>query len=141
MCRNIELFDAYTAKIFARLYERFPMPDDVSIIDFLGQGSLGEYGDIVDEHGKKLAEANIAWHTFIWLKETGFIRIEGEHAYLSLTGIVLTAKGLEVLKATPSSVQPSSRIGDVLIGMLKTGATESASQLIGQAIKLGTTGY
>ena len=84
------------------------------------------------------AHANVAWHTFIWLKETGFIKIEGEHAYLSFSGIVLTAKGLEVLKATPESIKPSKHIGNALIGLLKEGGTEAAKQLVGQAIQLGT---
>jgi len=145
MCKNIELFDEYTAKIFARLYSTFPIPQDFSMIDFIERGEINDYGIIVDKESEAIAHinvaeahANVAWHTFIWLKETGFIKIEGEHAYLSFSGIALTAKGLEVLKATPESVQPRSRIGDVLIGLLKQGGTEAAKQLVGQAIKLGT---
>jgi len=138
MCKNIELFDEYTAKIFARLYSTFPMPQDISMIDFLGRGHFGEFGEVVDEEGDPIKDAQVAWHTFIWLNETGFIRIESKHAYLSLSGIVLSAKGLEVLKATPSSVQQGKQIGTELIGMLKAGATESAKQLIQQAIQLGT---
>lgn len=145
MCKNIELFDEYTAKIFTKLYQTFPVPQDFIIVDFIARGEVNDFGMIVDKKDEasshlnvSSAHANVAWHTFTWLKETGFIKIEGEHHSLSLSGIVLTAKGLEVLKATPESLQPSKRIGDALIGLLKQGATESASQLIGQAIKLGT---
>lgn len=138
MCENIELFDEYTAKIFAQSYQKFPMPHDVSIVDFIKQGKINDFGMIVNDKDKPSAHAQVAWHTFIWLKETGFIKIESEHPYLSLTGIVLTAKGLEVLKATPSSIQQNSHIGNELIGLLKTGSIEAAKQLVGQAIKLGT---
>jgi hypothetical protein len=68
--------------------------------------------------------------------ETGFIVIEREQPYLSVSGVTLSAKGLEVLTAQPKSIQAAKRIGNEIIGALKVGNLEAAKELVRQAVKL-----
>jgi len=136
MCQNIELFDEYTAKVFALLYSTFPVKQSIEIIDFVGKGAFDDFGVIVNAKNEPLPEAKVAWHTLIWLKEADFISIGREHAYTDVSDVTLTIKGLEVLKARPESIQPAKRIGNEVIGALKVGNVEAAKELVRQAIKL-----
>ncbi|MOA26170.1 hypothetical protein D3C78_1469440 [compost metagenome] len=49
----------------------------------------------------------------------------------------LTAKGLEVLKATPASLQTGPSLGEQLVDASKSGTKELVRGAVGEALSLG----
>ncbi|WP_244057437.1 hypothetical protein, partial [Aeromonas caviae] len=75
-----------------------------------------------------------AFECMHWLIEAGYLHGKA-HAYEYIENAVLTAKGLEVLKATPDSLQES--LGERMQEAAKSGMGETARALIGQVVSLG----
>ena len=130
--KNIDLFETYTAAIFARLYEAFPLPcalDAQQISDCPG----------IDEFGAMQKPAEICRATMGWLADSGYIRAAGATQY-AMTGAVLTAKGLEALKATPEALSGKTPVGERIAQLVATGsmdlAREAARVAISSAVKL-----
>lgn len=137
MCTNIELFDEYTGSVLAKLYQNFPIAIDLGVDEISGHTQMNDFGVIVNEKGKESKHAQVAWHTIQWLKNAGYIHIETQYPYTGYHGCVLTAKGLEVLKATPESVQPQEYLGDQLVSAAKNGTTATLKEAAKQAISTG----
>lgn len=130
--KNIEMFDIYTAKVLAKLYKNFPLKIDIDVCDMLGL--------IIDQENMQVPkECDILNDTIAWLQESGFIYFEGSHVY-GFSRVVLSAKGLEVLKSTPSSITPRDGIGESLKDVLTQGKKESIRQVVGtilsQAVRI-----
>ncbi len=142
MCQNIELFDEYTARVFSRLYQSFPVKQTIDILEFFELGVPDKYqpGFVLNIKGERdiFSEQNakLAWHTLIFLKENGFVSIGRESPYTYFSDVTLTIKGLNVLQAEPDSIKPAKRIGNEIIGALNTGRLEAAKALVRQAIRL-----
>ncbi|NAN55260.1 hypothetical protein EX349_29140 [Pseudomonas protegens] len=133
MAKNIEQFDEYTGRIFAHLYENFPVPVSLSPRNFLDCGSISISAD---EYVYTTDEAKIFLATAKWLVMTGYIHSKGEKkSYISEA--VLTAKGLEILKATPSSVVGGPSLGDKLATAAKEEGREALRSLVSEALSLG----
>lgn len=129
MPSNIEQFDEYAARIFALLYEAFPVPRDIDALELSGRPD-------VDENGMPQEEAEIAISTLHWLREAGYVWYENETGYGALN-VVLSAKGLELLKVVPASLEGKTSIGERLRTVATAGSAEVGKKLIAIALTEG----
>lgn len=130
---NIEKFDDITAKVFAELYLSFPVPKTLMAEDFV------ESAMVFDErHGMEIPtdDAEFFIATAEWLMQAGYLTCK-PYPYLRVDDAVLTAKGLEILKAIPDSVNSKSTIGEELATTAKEGGKEIARGLVSEALGLG----
>lgn len=130
---NIEMFDDITGKIFAALYQSFPVPRYLmaeSFVDVAMQFSEKHDMDIPTQ------EAEFFIATAQWLIQAGYLT-GTPYPYLRVDDAVLTAKGLEVLKAIPDSVSSKASIGEQLANTAKEEGREVFRGLVGQALGIG----
>jgi len=128
---NIEKFDEYTALIFARLYGSFPLRIDLSHVDFLYE----EWSREPYDHDVYNPQAEFLTATMQWLKDAGYL--SGEPSAIGLYKAVLTAKGLEVLKATPASLEHGPSIGERISDAVKAEGRETMRGLVSEALGIG----
>lgn len=129
MSKNMALFDDFAVQIMADLYAAFPQRQAVDCIKLSGAGEL-------DEYGRASHECDICAETVRWLHEEGYVRAESLSVY-GANQVTLTSKGLELLRAVPSSLRSKASVGDQLVAMLKGGARESARALLNKAMAEG----
>lgn len=124
---NIDRFNDCTARLFAMLYQEFPFKVNLNYAQWLG-----------DEHGGEITMDDLEFckATVHWLQEAGYITTGQQSRYL-ITGVGLTAKGLEVLKAVPESVDAKQSIGESLIEYGKGESVRTATSLISTALTEG----
>ena len=139
MARNIELFDEYTARILSRLYERFPVKCPLDVGEITGHTETDEFGTIVAPDGRASKEAEIARATIEWLADTGYLRAENASLPFGYASCVLTARGLELLKATPRSVSLKETLGDRLVRLVRDGSMDLAKDAVRAAVALAVT--
>lgn len=131
---NIKRFDELTGQILSVLYESFPVPRVLLLKDLIPDGiSFDERigFDVPNENGEFL------FACIDWLTESGYLRFKDKVQATGYTECVLTAKGLEVLKATPDSLSTESSLGEQLVDASKTGAKSLIGDLAGQALSIG----
>ncbi len=134
---NIERFDELTGQVLARLYAEFPLPIRLIPDQFVEKSWL------VDEFTGALfasAETEFFTATVDWLAEAGYLRYqELERTKVNgFSGAVLTAKGLELLKAIPDSLGGSfgERLRDAAATEGREGLRALVSQVLGAGISL-----
>ena len=144
MTSNIERFDYIVVQALAELYGCFPvrtsllanrfiLSDDGQPIEALSPADEMSLGEREPNH-LYFVQKEFAFEALLWLVEAGYVRGEPKGgAYI--IDAVLTAKGLEVLKATPDSLQES--LGERMQEAAKSGMGEAARVLIGQVVSLG----
>lgn len=136
--KNIELFDEYTARIFADLYRSFPVKRSLDARKLSGHEDYDDFGRILNERGDPSKEFEVAYATIEWLFDTGYIRgHEPSGSGMSLA--VLSPMGLAVLKSVPSSLKAGESMGDKLSKLLAEGATDSARDLVKAALAAGAS--
>ena len=131
---NIKRFDELTGQILGVLYESFPVPRHLLLKDLVPDGfTFNDFlgYEIPNEDGEFL------FACIDWLAESGYLRFKDKVQPTGYTEGVLTAKGLEVLKATPNSLSTDSSLGDQLVDATKTGAKGLVGDLAGQALSIG----
>lgn len=119
---NIQHFDEIAAKVFASLYEHFPLPYSLSCVEITE-------GKEIDDFGKPAKEAEICIATLEWLRDENYIKI-GEVSRMDVYDIALTAKGLRVLKTLPKALEGKTTLGEKLIIAIKAGAITTAVDLL-----------
>ena len=134
--KNIELFDHYAARILAELYEAFPVKRPLDARKLCGHSDVDEWGTILDERGERSKAFEVARGTIEWLSETGYLR-GGDLGRYGLNGAVLTAMGLDVLKAKPESLRGADSMGDRLVRLVREGAFDLARDLVKSALASG----
>ncbi|HDT6080014.1 TPA: hypothetical protein QHC28_004739 [Aeromonas veronii bv. veronii] len=129
---NIEKFDDIAAETFAILYERFPLPCYIAVEHFT-EGRQA-YEDI--DHGGQMPtdEARLIDATFVWLVDAGYIK-GNVNRHIGIGQAVLTAKGLETLKATPDSL--TAPMGERIKDAVKQDGRDVARSLVSQALSIG----
>ncbi|HEY0288551.1 MAG TPA: hypothetical protein VGC62_16330 [Pseudomonas sp.] len=130
---NIEKFDDYAGKIFAELYQQFPRPCTLTPKDFI------EVAEIWDERLEMTLptdDAEFFIATGNWLIQAGYV-FGGKRVSYQISDAVLTPKGLEILKATPDSVNGKASLGEALISSVAEGGKDVTKGLVSQAFGLG----
>jgi hypothetical protein len=136
---NIERFDELTGSLLVALYAAFPMPVALVPENYVGKSWM------VDNFSGALfasEEAEFFAATVQWLNNAGYLRYqEMDPAKVNgFTGAVLTAKGLELLKAIPDSLGGSfgERLGKAAAAEGREGLRALVSQVLGAGISLLT---
>ncbi|MGA9701124.1 hypothetical protein [Pseudomonas sp.] len=131
--QNIKRFDEYTGQIFAYLYQSFPVPTSIvprEFVDLETDGLAANKDDDINE------EIRIFLATARWLVMSGYIHCREERLSY-IREAVLTAKGLEILKRTPSSVEGGPSFGDRLSKAAKEEGRETMRSLVSEVLGLG----
>ncbi|WP_049818735.1 hypothetical protein [Pseudomonas taiwanensis] len=139
MASNMERFDLLTGAVFAQLYESFPEPVILDPYHFLAQiAPEGQDQDVQNEQAFGAIE--FFGHTIDWLTRTGYLtHTTTVRRELSIfEDCVLTAKGLEVLKALPDSVT-GKNFGSLLQDAAENGLLDSVKSLAGKALAVGAS--
>ncbi|MBP4058401.1 hypothetical protein [Aeromonas sp. Prich7-2] len=129
---NIEQFDAIAGQTFALLYEAFPIPIALPLVKYTGEGLVFEVDGFTGSELTQQAELVMA--SLVWLVDSGYIRAT-VHQKSGLAEAVLTAKGLETLKATPGSL--TTPLGERLKDAVKQDGREITRSLVSQALSIG----
>ncbi len=129
---NIEQFDEVAGKTFAMLYEAFPIPIDLPLREYTGVE--GVY--VNQEEDELTHQARLVISTLEWLQESGYVMAKVRPDF-GLNRCVLTAKGLETLKATPGSL--TTPLGERLKEAVKQDGREITRSLASQALSIGLT--
>lgn len=134
---NIERFDELTGRVLAALYAAFPLPVVLLPVKFV---TVAERMD--DFLGGAVAseETEFFAATVRWLAEAGYLRYQvcDPELVQGFTGAVLTAKGLELLKAIPDSLGGSfgERLGEAVASEGREGLRALVSQVLGTGVSL-----
>ncbi|HAF91228.1 MAG TPA: hypothetical protein DCG67_05640 [Pseudomonas sp.] len=134
---NIERFDELTGRVLAALYAAFPVPVALCPDLFVSEASRMD-----DFLGMPVAteEAEFCDATICWLATAGYLHFQERDPELlqGFAGVVLTAKGLELLKAIPDSLGGSfgERLRDAAAAEGREGLRALASQVLGAGIAL-----
>lgn len=129
--KNIELFDRYASVLLGRLYEKFPCRDVI----FLSEIASEE----IDPAEELTINLQIARDTLLWLADSGYLNYDKDN-YYAFQGVVLTEKGLRLLREVPESLKSKKTLGERLINALKIGAEETAREILKTIISLGVRG-
>lgn len=132
---NIQKFDEITGQVFGVLYENFPVAKCLLIKDFLDDGfSYDEraQGDFPNQNGE------FFFACVEWLAQAGYLRFQEKLHYSGFDDVVLTAKGLEALKAIPASLSMGPSLGEQLVDATKNGTKSILSNLAGEVLSVGT---
>ena len=81
-------------------------------------------------------ECEIFRDTMLWLQESGYIKYRTGDIHF-FHDVVLTARGLELLKAVPDSVQSKSGLGDKLSFIAKKGGDEALKNMVNTLLSMG----
>jgi len=132
---NIELFDEYTARILAMLYEAFPIRIALDAVEMSG-AEIDDFGVPLGALGKRSKSFEVCFATTQWLIDAGYIDHQGDNGYC-FGGCVLTARGLEVLKSVPDSIQRKESIGEKIVCLIRSGSVDVAKEAAKAAISAG----
>ncbi|WP_296263961.1 hypothetical protein [Pseudomonas sp. UBA6562] len=132
---NIQQFDEITGQVLGALYESFPVPRHLLIKQFV------EGGFTFDEH-MAADTPNERGEFFIacieWLAEAGYLTFGDQSHGSGFISAVLTAMGLEALKAVPSSLSAGLSLGDQLVNATKSGTKSVLGGLAGEVLSVGS---
>ncbi|UXZ55958.1 hypothetical protein LOS15_08020 [Halomonas sp. 7T] len=126
----MEKFNRLVGLLFGTLYEEFPVPLRLDAGDYL-EKTIDE-----DDYEGSFNFSEYFEHTVKWLETAGYIWISQD--FSSMDGyeveVVLSEKGLEVLRRVPSSLEGSESIGERLARFAKSKTSEAVGVLISAAI-------
>ncbi|AMR77288.1 hypothetical protein [Cupriavidus nantongensis] len=136
--QNIEKFDEIAGKIFAALYESFPVARKLDAKEFVEGGFDAAYF-VQERTGLHLRtkEGDFFESTIVWLTAAGYIQGVSKEREPRPHDIILTPKGLEVLKAVPGSLTNSPTLGERMLGATKAGGKEVMRAAVKEALSLG----
>lgn len=89
-------------------------------------------------HETNSKDADMAYYTISWLLESGYIKAIPHNSgvfWKGFSDVVLTAKGLETMKATPDSL--TAPMGERIKDAVKQDGREVARSLVSQALSIG----
>ena len=129
--KNIDLFNASAALIFAELYSNIPVPitlnyQNLSSRIFSNEQTISQEKNI-----------EVFINTVTWLRKSGYIWLDAE-SELDVYGALLSPKGLEVLTIIPESSNNGETIGDQLSSPETNNKNEYRATLVKIAITAGS---
>ena len=131
---NIDQFNEITGLVLAELYGKFPVPVSLIPKDFVEPATRWCDFMCADIPNEK-AEFFIA--TVRWLESSGYLTFKDCTQYYA-QDVVLTAAGLEVLKASPSSLGKGPSFGESITAAAKEGGKETLRTTVSELIAFGT---
>ncbi|MBY5939045.1 MULTISPECIES: hypothetical protein [Marinobacter] len=146
---NITRFNQAVGMTLAVLYEEFPKRITLRVGRVLGL-EVNEEDDPLDgspiraldnagnEFQVTYSELDFALNTVRWLADSGYLLAGQFRGPFFVDDVTLSAKGLELLKCVPSSVDPSASFGDELRTMARSSGQDAMSGLVSTAL---TTGF
>jgi hypothetical protein len=129
---NIKKFDKVVAQIFEKLYSQFPVRIYVNPYEILDYEDKGKYVEGVWQETLSDEDKRFFIDTLLWLHETGYII--GSITHIHETRVTLSNNGLELMKYVPSSVDKTQSLGEQLQNAIKSGAKDSAANLVSNAL-------
>ncbi|WP_146144330.1 hypothetical protein [Photobacterium sp. GB-1] len=137
---NIDAFNIAVAEILGECYREFPLRVRLSKLD-IGETIKIAMGDDPDGvHNLSEKEYEIAEEAMNWLMEAGYIWSREPDNRISMEGVTLSPKGLEILNAVPETLQEKKTLGDLISGGVKTigkdVATTSVKTVLTYGLKL-----
>ncbi|PIA66331.1 hypothetical protein CDR19_25370 [Ectopseudomonas toyotomiensis] len=143
MATNIQKFDHLAGKIFADLYESFPVPRGIMLTDYISTVfEVSPPSEDANMGVEAIAALDFYQHTMDWLEKAGFIEVLSRNLMGEIE-VVLTVRGLESLKLVPDSLTGTS-LGEQLTEAAKAGVLDQIRELTGKVIGAGVsmgTGY
>lgn len=137
MSSNIEKFDRLAGKIFADLYESFPIPLAMFPTDYISVVLEGAIYESAEDSGPDAVDAfGFFVATYEWLEKAGFIDVQTRMLDGTIEA-VLTNKALEALKVLPESLSSKDSLGDRLARATRDGVTDQVRSLTGQVLGAG----
>lgn len=154
---NLEVFESQSAEIFKLLYASFPVPLDLyfhqvtpgirpvamfnePVEQPTNQDEFDTYYrsfDIYAQSEEYQINHTVFSATVQWLSDSGYLKFGRASSYESFDQVVLTAKGLEVLKCTPSSIDGSLSIGEKLQDEVVSTGSDVARDMVRQLLREG----
>ena len=128
---NIDIFDRCVGVFFAKLYENFPTRIDIRFANV-----PEDLFDETDSMGQVTRKFEVYEHAVKWLCDAGYAwahHVDDRGA----EGIVLSPKGLDVLRAKPRSLLQRKPIGELIVEAVKGGAKEALKKAVGFALVKG----
>lgn len=128
---NIERFNIITAKTFAMLYQSFPVPRDLLMgPDFDIPHIMEISHDFENNYVSEREDILFVQSTIYWLHDAGYIEAKNYTYPFGFREVLLTAKGLETLKAIPPSLSTDKNAGELVLDAVKSGASDSMSDAV-----------
>ncbi|WP_318476120.1 hypothetical protein [Photobacterium leiognathi] len=138
MTKNIDYFNQISAKIFDILQSEFPLRVRIDEVAFFGYEPI-EFDPLEGRSltGEQEYEFKMLSETIIWLSESGYIRCR-DHIN-EKSDVVLTEKGLELLKLKPDTLNGNT-VGDTIFSLMKKGSESAAGAVLSTALTLACGG-
>lgn len=130
---NIARFNRTVLGVLAFLYERFPKPVKINLIEMTS--SL--FPEDEDTHTEYWTTMGALGHSVTWLEEEGFLRYERCDGKGDFHGARLTHKGLAAMGAIPKSLKGTKPLIDRAKAALESGTEKAASDTV-RAILMAT---
>ncbi|MEJ3595076.1 hypothetical protein [Pseudomonas bubulae] len=130
---NIDKFNELTAKVLGELYLNFPMPRNLTAEQFVESAVEWSEERQMDLPSK---DAEFFFATTGWLINAGYIN-GGLYSHTQVSDAVLTAKGLDVLNATPRSLTHAHSLREQLAEIAREGGKESFKGLLAEELITG----
>lgn len=131
---NIVKFNEIAGIILANLYEDFPVPITEHFINLFPDA------EIISVHGRPVPSESpdiiFIASTVNWLITAGYINGDVDRNIYACD-LVLSAKGLELLKSTPDTVNNSLSFGDKLKQAIKSGGRDVVVNVVSAALTAG----
>jgi hypothetical protein len=145
---NIERFNLYTAFIFGKLYEEFPVHQGLEATAIVTLLKLPAPEKLAKNHDAMGTEANLVAHSLMWLVDTGYLILRERGPNKSRKRYVLAPKAFEAMNAAlPEALrqgqeEKTKSVGEKLTEVSREFGSELAketrrqvaSQLVGQVI-------
>ena len=123
--KNIDFFNLYVGRIFAKLLSEFPLEINLSSQDIEPE---------CDIYSK---QEQMVKSTIKWLKNAGYITYDINHNLGCFVNVILTAKGLELLNSIPQSVENKKTIAKELKRYYDLSRDEMVKELTSKALSYG----
>lgn len=123
--KNIDFFNLYVGRIFAKLLSEFPLEINLSS------------QDIEPECDMYSKQEQMVKSTIKWLKNAGYITYDINPNLGGFLNVILTAKGLELLNSTPESVENKKTIAKELKRYYDLSRDEMVKELASKALSYG----
>ncbi len=130
---NIDKFNDLTGRVLSGLYLTFPMPSNLATAQFVESPVEWNEERKMDLPSKD-AEFFIA--TAGWLIGVGYIN-GSVSPYTHVSDVVLTAKGLDILNATPRSLTHAHSLREQLAEIARDSSKESFKGLLAEELITG----